>query len=109
MTNQAKLLTIAFAALLALSLQAGRVSAFDSPVEQPPPPRPTPPAYVEPIWHTQVDAPQSLARDLHARHDRSETSAGGTNSTGLAYSTVSPPLTLASVDGVSLMWAWVVE
>lgn len=49
MTNQVKLTTFVFAALLTLSLQAGQVSAFDSPVPTPertpapPPPRPTPP------------------------------------------------------------------
>lgn len=72
MTNQAKLLTITLV-LLTLALQAGRVSAFDSPVPTPqstpapPPPRPTPPpaARVHNTGHPQdtSDGLQAITLD----------------------------------------------
>ena len=80
-----KLLTIELAVITALALQVGELHAFDSPVERPAPPRPMPPC-VEPERKSKPSG--------HPRQSESEQAQ--------------PTLTLASVDGMGLLWAMAV-
>lgn len=83
MQTKIKLMTIAASVLLALALQVSELSAFGSPVEQPAPPRPTPPVHVQ----------------REGKSDKHQSKSGRVEVA---------PLLQVSADGVKLLWVWVV-